>query len=61
MIVYRSTYKTYLCTLIDYHFNTQILFALKESEKKKINMNFTSYFLISFKHLKKIYIECKYM
>lgn len=35
MIVYRSTYKTYLCTLIDYHFNTQILFAQTESEKKK--------------------------
>lgn len=29
--------------------------------KKKINMNFTSYFLISFKHLKKIYIKCKYI
>lgn len=47
--------------MIDYHFNTQILFAQKESEKKKINMNFTSYFLISFKHLKKIYIKCKYI
>lgn len=36
MIVYRSTYKTYLCTLIEYHFNTQILFAQTESEKKDL-------------------------
>lgn len=35
MIVYRSTYKTYLCTLIDYHFNTQILFAPERIRKKK--------------------------
>lgn len=38
---------------------TNIICPRENPKKKKIYMNFTSYFLISFKHLKKIYIECK--
>lgn len=48
MIVYRSTYKTYLCTLIDYHFNTQILFAQERIRKKKDLYAFYILFLDKF-------------